>query len=64
MKSTKYYKAVYLSDDGARVAEVFVESSMERAREYAAGDNSYGRPLLCLTEYDDQYSALTSEPEV
>ena len=64
MAKTKYYKAIYLAEDGTHKAEVFVESSMERAREYAALQNSYGRPLLSLTEYDDQYTALTSEPEV
>jgi hypothetical protein len=64
MTKTKYYKAIYLTKDGAHEAEVFVDSSMERAREYAALQNSHGRPLLSLTEYDDQYTALTSEPEV
>lgn len=61
---TKYYKAIYLLDDGSQRAEVFVESSMDRAHEYASGDNARGRPLLSLTEYPDQYTALASEPEV
>ena len=60
---TKYYKAIYIQDDGSQMAEVFIESSMDRAREYASGDNARGRQLLSLTEYPDQYTALTSEPE-
>ena len=61
---TKYYKAVYVQNDGSQRAEVFVESSMDSAREYASGDNARGRQLLSLTEYPDEYTALTSEPEV
>ena len=61
---TKYYKAIYSQDDGSQRAEVFIESSMDRAQEYASGDNARGRQLLSLTEYPDQYTALTSEPEV
>ena len=61
---TKYYKAIYIQDDGSQRAEVFIESSMDRAQEYASGDNARGRQLLSLTEYPDQYTALTSEPEV
>ena len=61
---TKYYKAIYLLDDGSHVCEVFVDTSMDRARDYATGDNAQGRQLLSLTEYPDQYTALTSEPEV
>lgn len=64
MIETKYYKAIYLEEDGAHKAEVFVDSSMESAREYATLQNSHGRPLLSLTEYPDQYTATTSEPEV
>ena len=60
---TKYYKAIYLQDDGSHVCEVFVDTSLDRARDYATGDNSQGRQLLSLTEYPDQYTALTSEPE-
>lgn len=60
---TKYYKAIYLLDDGSHVCEVFVDTSMDRARDYATGDNARGRQLLSLTEYPDQYTALTSEPE-
>ena len=59
---TKYYKAVYIQEDGSQRAEVFIESSMDRAREYATGPNAYGRQLLSLTEYPDEYTALTSEP--
>lgn len=61
---TKYYKAIYIQDDGSHFCEVFVESSMDRARDYASGVNARGRQLLSLTEYPDQYTALTSEPEV
>lgn len=60
---TMYYKAVYLLKDGSHMCEVFVESSMDNARAYAAGINAQGRPLLSLTEYPDQYTALTSEPD-
>lgn len=60
---TKYYKAIYSQDDGSQRAEVFIESSMDRAQEYASGDNARGRQLLSLTEYPDQYTALTSEPD-
>lgn len=61
---TKYYRAIYSQDDGSQRAEVFIESSMDRAHEYASGDNARGRQLLSLTEYPDEYTALTSEPEV
>ena len=61
---TKYYKAIYIQDDGSHTSEVFVDLSLDRAREYASGDNARGRQLLSLTEYPDQYTALTSEPEV
>lgn len=61
---TKYYKAIYIQDDGSHASEVFVDTSLDRAREYASGDNARGRQLLSLTEYLDQYTALTSEPEV
>ena len=60
--NTKYYKAVYVQDDNWLMGEVFVESSMERAQQYASGDNARGRQLLSLTEYPDLYTALTSEP--
>ena len=60
---TMYYKAVYLLDDGSHTCEVFVDRSLESARKYASGDNARGRHLLSLTEYEDQYTALTSEPD-
>ena len=63
MMETMYYKAVYLLDDGSHMGEVFVDRSLESAREYASGDNARGRQLLSLTEYEDQYTALTSEPD-
>lgn len=63
MIKTKYYKAIYLLDDGSHMCEVFVDSSLDRARDYATGDNAHGRQLLSLTEYPDQYTALTSEPD-
>lgn len=63
MMETMYYKAVYLLDDGNHMCEVFVDRSLESAREYASGDNARGRQLLSLTEYRDQYTALTSEPD-
>ena len=60
---TKYYKATYVQDKDRLMSEVFAESSMDRAQEYASGDNARGRQLVSLTEYPDQYTALTSEPE-
>ena len=60
---TKYYKATYVQDKDRLMSEVFAESSMDRAHEYASGDNAHGRQLLSLTEYPDQYTALTSEPD-
>lgn len=60
---TKYYKATYAKDKDRLMSEVFAESSMDRAQEYASGDNAQGRQLLSLTEYPDLYTALTSEPE-
>ena len=60
---TKYYKAIYLLEDGSHICEVFVDRSLESAREYASGDNARGRQLLSLTEYEDQYTALTSGPD-
>lgn len=50
-------------DDGSRMCEVFVDRDLESARKYASGDNARGRQLLSLTEYEDQYTALTSEPD-
>jgi len=50
-------------DDGSHICEVFVDRSLESARKYASGDNARGRQLLSLTEYEDQYTALTSEPD-
>lgn len=64
MMKTMYYKAVYQLEDGSHVCEVFADKDLESAREYALGDNARGRQLLSLTEYEDQYTALTSEPEV
>lgn len=61
---TKYYKATYVQDKDRLMSEVFAESSMDRAQEYASGDNARGRQLVSLTEYPDLYTALTSEPEV
>ena len=61
---TKYYKAIYIQDDGSHKSEVFVDASMDSAREYASGDNARGRQLISLTEYPDEWTALTSEPEV
>lgn len=60
---TKYYKATYVQDKDRLMSEVFAESSMDRAQEYASGDNARGRQLVSLTEYPDLYTALTSEPE-
>ena len=60
---TKYYKATYVQDKDRLMSEVFAESSMDRAQEYASGDNARGRQLVSLTEYPDLYAALTSEPE-
>lgn len=60
---TKYYKATYAKDKDRLMSEVFAESSMDRAQEYASGDNARGRQLVSLTEYPDLYTALTSEPE-
>ena len=62
--NTKYYKAIYIQDDGSLTSEVFVDTSMDSAREYASGDNARGRQLVSLTEYPDEWAALTSEPEV
>jgi hypothetical protein len=62
--NTKYYKAIYIQDDGGLTSEVFVDTSMDSAREYASGDNARGRQLVSLTEYPDEWAALTSEPEV
>jgi len=61
---TKYYKATYAKDKDRLMSEVFAESSMDRAQEYASGDNARGKQLVSLTEYPDLYTALTSEPEV
>ena len=60
---TKYYKATYVQDKDRLMSEVFVDSSLDRAQEYASGDNARGRQLVSLTEYPDLYTALTSEPE-
>lgn len=60
---TKYYRAIYIQDDGSQRAEIFIESSMDRAREYATGPNARGRRLLSLREYADQTDAMTAEDD-
>lgn len=40
---TKYYKATYAKDKDRLMSEVFAESSMDRAQEYASGDNARGK---------------------
>jgi len=59
---TKYYKATYVQDEDWLMSEVFAESSMDRAQEYASGDNARGRQLIALTEHPDLYSAMMEEP--
>ena len=56
--TTKYYKATYVNMDGTRDDEVYISDSLQHAREYAAGPNSYGRILESVQEYDELLNAL------
>ena len=55
---TKYYKATYVTADGAREDEVFISDSLDHAKEYAAGPNAYGRQLERVQEYEEFIEAL------
>ena len=52
---TKYYRATYTNGD----TEVFVEGNLESATDYAAYENSDGRTLAAIKEYNDFPQALT-----
>lgn len=52
---TKYYKATYANGD----SEVFIGRDLESATLYAREENSFGRTLDSIREYDDIISALT-----
>lgn len=52
---TKYYKATYANGD----EEVFIGKDLESATLYAREENSRGRALDSIKEYDDILSALT-----
>ena len=57
---TRYYKATYILESGAREEEVFISDSMDTARDYAAGSNAQGRVLEGVQEYRQLIDALTS----
>ena len=52
---TRYYKATYANGD----EEVFIGKDLESATLYAREENSRGRALDSIKEYDDILSALT-----
>lgn len=52
---TKYYKATYANGDN----EVFIGTDVASATLYAREENSRGRTLDSIKEYDDILSALT-----
>ena len=52
---TKYYRATYTNGD----TEVFIEGNQKTAADYATNENSDGRTLAALKEYNDFPQALT-----
>ena len=52
---TKYYRATYTNGD----TEVFIEGNQETAADYATNENSDGRTLAAIKEYNDFPQALT-----
>ena len=52
---TKYYRATYTNGD----TEVFIEGNQKSAADYAANENSDGRTLAAIKEYNDFPQALT-----
>lgn len=52
---TKYYRATYANGD----EEVFIGTDVASAELYAREENSRGRTLDSIKEYDDILSALT-----
>ena len=52
---TKYYRATYANGD----SEVFIGTDIASAELYAREENSRGRALEVIREYDDILSALT-----
>ena len=58
LDSTLYYRATYMTSEGDQEQEVFISDSMDRAREYAAGPNLYGRQLIQLEEFNQFIDSL------
>lgn len=52
---TRYYKATYANGD----SEVFIGKDLDSATLYAREENSRGRVLDSIKEYEDILSALT-----
>ena len=52
---TKYYKATYTNGD----SDVFIGTDVASAELYAKEENSRGRTLETIKEYQDVISALT-----
>ena len=52
---TRYYRATYANGD----SEVFIGRDLESAELYAREENSRGRALDSIKEYEDILSALT-----
>lgn len=57
MKTTKYYRATYITETGKRVPEVFASDSMEHAKEYALR-YSLDRDLETIEEFQEWIDAL------
>ena len=47
-----------MTSEGDQEQEVFISDSMDRAREYAAGPNLYGRQLIQLEEFNQFIDSL------
>ena len=52
---TKYYRAIYTNGD----SEIFIGTDVASAEFYAKGENSHGRTVETIKEYQDSFSALT-----
>lgn len=57
MKTTKYYRATYITESGKKEVEVFASDSMERAKEYAL-KCSLDRDLESIEEFKEWIDAL------
>jgi hypothetical protein len=52
MNKTKYYRALYTNKEGSNEVDVFVGPDIKTATTYAQNENSLGRHLVSVDEYD------------